>query len=239
MNTLTTAGQRDEIVAGVGIQTENNFSFAGNQGAVASPTLFTVTGVVAVKLIGVVTSTLTSGGTPTIEVGTAITTAGILAQVTDATGLAVNEIWHDATPDASVELSSVMAEKIVTQDIKVKIASAAITAGRIRFICLWRPLSVGASVASAVTGDGISTSPSLSPSVSPSSSASASISPSASASPSASRSPSASISPSSSASSSVSPSASQSPSASRSPSASVSPSSSVSPSASNSPSFGP
>lgn len=242
MNLLATLGQQQEITAGVGIQTENNFNFAGNQGAIGSYTLFSVTGVVAVKVIAVVTSSITSGGTPTIEVGTTVNTAGVIAQVTDATGLAVNEIWHDATPDSTVEAVSgaaSFAEKIVTQDIKVKIATAAITGGSIRFIVLWRPLSVGASVVTSNVGDRISSSASVSPSVSPSASVSRSVSPSASSSPSASRSPSASVSPSASASASRSPSASQSPSASRSPSSSLSPSASRSPSASASPSFAP
>ena len=101
MNNLTTLGQNYEIMAGVGIQSENNFSVAGNQGAVASYTLFTVTGVVACKVIGVVTQTVTSGGAPTFEVGTATNTAALIAQITDATGLVAKEIWHDATPDAT------------------------------------------------------------------------------------------------------------------------------------------
>lgn len=242
MNLLATPGQNQEIIAGTGIQTENNFSFAANQGAIGSYTLFTVTGVVAVKIFGVVTSTITSGGAPTIEVGTTINTAGIIAQVVDGTGLAVNEIWHDATPDSTVEAVSGMtsfAEKVVTQDVKVKIGAAAATGGSIRFICLWRPLSNGASVVTSNVGDRISSSASISPSVSPSASVSRSVSPSASQSPSASLSPSASRSPSASASASLSPSSSLSPSASRSPSASISPSASQSPSASRSPSFAP
>lgn len=241
-NFLATLGQQQEIIAGVGIQSENNYSFVGNQGAVGSYTLFTVTGVVAVKIVGVVTATVTSAGAPAIEVGTTINTAALIPQVVDGTGLAVNEIWHDATPDSSVELISGLSsfpEKLVTQDIKVKVSTAAATGGSVRFIVLWRPLSSGALLVAVNPGDRISASASVSASVSPSASTSPSSSASRSQSPSASASPSASVSPSASASRSLSPSTSLSPSASQSPSASRSPSSSASPSASASPTFAP
>lgn len=234
-----------EIIAGTGIENHNRVTFDAANGKVGSFTIFTVTGLVAVKVIAVVESTVTSGGTPTIEVGTATNTAGIIAQVTDATGLAANEIWHDATPDSTVEAVSgaaSFAEKLVSQDIQVKIGTAAITGGRIRFTVLWRPISANSYLSSSNVGGSaspsvspsasISPSASRSPSASASSSASPSLSPSASVSPSASRSPSSSASasvslstsPSSSASASLSPSASSSPSASISPSSSVSPS---------------
>lgn len=232
----------EAIQAGVGIHTWNRVTFkggTGDPGAIGSTTIFTVTGAVAVKVVAFVDVTLV--GAATIELGTTATTAGIIAQVSDATGLAAGEIWHDATPDASVELVSGLAsfaEKIVSQDIKLKVASAAITAGRINFVCFWRPITDDGKVTSAVAGGQGSSSPSPSPSasasasVSPSTSASKSSSPSASLSPSSSLSPStsvsrsasASVSPSSSASASASPSGSKSPSASQSPSSSASPS---------------
>lgn len=108
-------------------------------------TLFTVTGTVFVKLFAVV-EVAPVGATATLIVGTAITTAGLIASTT-ATNLAIGEIWHDATPDASVELSTVAAEKIVNQNIIQTVGTANITAGRIKYICLWRPASAGATVA--------------------------------------------------------------------------------------------
>ena len=111
-------------------------------------TLFTVTGTVAVKLFGICTVNL-AGNSATLEVGTALSTAGLIAQTT-ATDIDANEIWHDATPDASIELSSVATEKIVSQNIIETAATANITAGNIYYICSWYPLTPNANVVSAI-----------------------------------------------------------------------------------------
>lgn len=111
-------------------------------------TLFTVTGTVAVKLFGICTVDL-AGASATLEVGTALSTAGLIAQTT-ATDIDANEIWHDATPDASIELSSVATEKIVSQNIIETAATANITSGNIYYICSWYPLTPNANVVSAI-----------------------------------------------------------------------------------------
>lgn len=109
-------------------------------------TIFTVTGDVIVKVIGVCTTTLV-GASSTVEVGTSKDTDAILATTT-GTDIDVLEIWHDASPDNSVEASSVMTENIVAggDDIIGTAKIANVTAGVIRFICLWRPLSRDGSV---------------------------------------------------------------------------------------------
>lgn len=120
----------------------------GDEGGTSDPlTLFTVTGVVAMKLFGVCSSDLASAGGGTLEVGTALSTASLIAQTT-ATAIDVNEIWHDATPDASVELSSVATEKIVTQDVIETVGTADITGGNVYYICAWYPLSPDGQVTS-------------------------------------------------------------------------------------------
>lgn len=212
-------GNLDELIAGVGnaAHTRLTFGAGGTSGNTGAVTLFNVTGLVAVKIYCVGEVALT-GASATIEVGVTGTTAGLVAQTT-ATALIANEIWHDATPDALLELSSVSTEKIISSNIILTIATAAVTGGRVRFTVLWRPVTKDSYLEPVVF---TSASPSLSPS--------ASLSPSSSLSPSASLSPSSSISPSASSSLSLSPSSSLSPSASRSPSASVS--LSLSPSAS-------
>ena len=118
-----------------------------NDGTSDPFTLYTVTGVVAAKLFGVCTVNL--AGTGTVEVGTAISTAGLIAQTT-GTDIDANEIWHDATPDASIELLTVATTKIVTQNIIETIGTADITSGNIYYVCLWRPLTPGSTVVSAV-----------------------------------------------------------------------------------------
>ena len=99
-----------------------------------------VTGVVAMQLIGVCTVDFVSGGGGTLEVGTALSTAGLIAQAT-ATDLDVGDIWHDATPDASIELVTVATAKIVTQDVNYVVGTADISAGAITWYILWSPIS--------------------------------------------------------------------------------------------------
>jgi hypothetical protein len=111
-------------------------------------TLFTVTGTVMMKLFGICTVSLV-GDSATLEVGTALSTAGLIAQTT-ATAIDANEIWHDATPDASIELSSVATEKIVSQNVIETVATANITAGNIYYICSWYPLTPDGNVVSAI-----------------------------------------------------------------------------------------
>ena len=112
-------------------------------------TIFTVTGDVIVKVIGICTTSLVGAGT--VEVGITGGTALILAQVANATTIDAGQIWHDAAVDAKVELASVMVEKIVSggSDIIGTSGTADITAGVIKFICLWKPISEGSSVAAA------------------------------------------------------------------------------------------
>ena len=110
--------------------------------------IFTVTGIVRAKVFAVCTTTLTIDATATLEVGTAIGTASIIAQVA-GDAIDVNEIWHDAAPDASVEASTVVAENIVTQDIIGTTATANILTGVIKFICLWKPVSNDGNVVAA------------------------------------------------------------------------------------------
>jgi hypothetical protein len=126
--------------AGGTVNDPGDFDGTGNP-----TTLFTVTGTVYCRLFAVV-EVAPVGATATIVVGTAVTAAGLIASTT-ATNLAIGEIWHDATPDASVELATVATEKIVNQNIIQAVGIANITAGRLRYICLWRPITANATVA--------------------------------------------------------------------------------------------
>lgn len=249
-NPVATLGQQYEIMAGIGIQTENHITFnggnTGDPGNLASTpaTIFHITGLVAIKIFAIGEATLVGSGA-TLTLGTATSAAAIIASTT-ATAIHTHFNWWSATP-AAVTVSSNVTEFVTEEDIILTLGTASVTAGSLRFIAIWRPLSQDASVVSNPSGlKAISASPSISPSssVSPSASASPSASSSPSSSSSASQSPSASNSPSASRSPSASSSSSKSPSASTSPSASVSPSSSASssssastsPSASSSPS---
>jgi len=108
--------------------------------------LFHVTGTVRMRIIGVVETDLV--GAATANVGTSKDVAGLLTQIANTTTADEHEIWHDATLDASVELSSVATEKIVANGLDVLFynGSANITAGAIRFLVSWTPLSEGSLV---------------------------------------------------------------------------------------------
>lgn len=102
-------------------------------------TLFNVTGVVRMRILAKCLVNL-AGATATLAVGTALSTTGLITTTT-ATDIDANELWHDATPDASIEATSVLAEKVVSQNVIQTVGTANITAGEIMYTCLWYPLS--------------------------------------------------------------------------------------------------
>lgn len=110
--------------------------------------IFDVTGTVLMKLFARCSTTLTIDPTATLEVGTAATTAGLIAQ-TAGDAIDAEEIWHDATPDASIEETSVIAERIVSDSVQGLTATANINTGVIDYVCLWKPISKNGNVVSA------------------------------------------------------------------------------------------
>lgn len=120
----------------------------GDNGGTSDPlTLFTVTGVVLMKLFGVCSVNL-AGATATLEVGTVLNPAGLIAQTT-ATNLIAGELWHDATPDATLELATVLTEKVVAADVIETVGTADITAGNVYYVCSWYPLTPTSRVTSS------------------------------------------------------------------------------------------
>ncbi|KKT30492.1 MAG: hypothetical protein UW18_C0015G0003 [Microgenomates group bacterium GW2011_GWF1_44_10] len=133
----------DKVVTFVSTTNGNgDFNGTGNP-----ETLFNVTGTVLIRILAKCTTGLTSSS-GTLEVGTALSTAGLIAQTT-ASAIDTNEIWHDATPDSSVEATTVLAQKIVSQDVIQTVATADISAGVIRYTAIWYPLSADAEVTAA------------------------------------------------------------------------------------------
>lgn len=126
----------------------STWTFVGNAtGDQAAHTLFTVTGDVLVTVFGVCDTNIAGAGT--MEVGVAGNTAGIIAQIADATDLDDGDIWVDATPGVGVE--ALPTTKIINDgaDIILTIGTADLTAGVVDFYCMWRPLSEGSSVSVA------------------------------------------------------------------------------------------
>ena len=124
---------------------QKTYTFAAaTTGATGAHALLTVTGLVEMTVIARCSTNL--AGAATIELGTAATTAGILAQVADATDIDAGDIWHDATVDASIELTSVAKRNLVGQSVILTIGSTAITAGVITFYVRWAPISSDGNV---------------------------------------------------------------------------------------------
>lgn len=122
----------------------------GDSGGTGTPaTLFTVTGTVIMRLMAVCTTTLT-GAAGTVEVGIVGNTAAFLAQIVGTT-LVAGEIWNDATPTSAIGVPADFPEYIIGngQDIVQTVATADITAGVIKYLCFWYPLSADGNVVAA------------------------------------------------------------------------------------------
>lgn len=132
----------------LGLLASKEITYVGaSTGAIGAKTLFTVTGVVAVRVFAVCGLTIVGAGT--LEVGISGATAIILAQIADATALATDEIYTDATPTTKVE--ALPSELIIGngQDIIQTIGAAALTAGKLTYYCLWTPISADGNVVAA------------------------------------------------------------------------------------------
>lgn len=133
-------------IQNLGLTTTKAITYSAlTTGATGTTTLYTVTGVVALRIFGVVSGTdLTGSGT--LEVGISGNTAVLIAQTTGTT-LDVGEIWIDSSP-ATVELLPALSILNGTNIIQT-IGTDTITAGTITYYCLWNPVSTDGNVVAA------------------------------------------------------------------------------------------
>ena len=134
---------------------ENYYSDISVLTTAASPvTLFTVTGLVEAKCVGVSGAALAStGNTGTLAVGVTGATTGLLGTTTvDGTNFpAANTVWIDTSPTL---LGEAMAGAnlngfLTASNIILTIATNNMTTGSLRFLLAWRPWSSDGSVVSA------------------------------------------------------------------------------------------
>lgn len=117
----------------------------------ASHEVFTVTGLVRVRLWALCTENVAGGGS--IQFGYEGATDGLIASTT-ATDLDANELWYDATPTTQIDtFANVVFDRVINGlDIGYEITAAATTNGTLEFHCVWEPLTAGASVVAGAGG---------------------------------------------------------------------------------------
>jgi len=118
----------------------------GDGGAVASYTIFTVTGDVLVQCYGICDVACVGAGNIQLGIGG----GAELIPITVAANLISNEIWHDATPTTTSETLDIDANRTAvvanSNDIQLNINGAILTDGDIDFYCRWLPLSADGNV---------------------------------------------------------------------------------------------
>jgi len=117
-------------------------------GAIASKELFTVTGEVLATVVPICeTTALTGGATATIEYGVAGDTDLFVGAIT-ATTWDVGEIGINVTPLAYLVVSDTQPKWAYLSDVDIgyEVKLATIDTGRVRWYCLWYPLSTDANV---------------------------------------------------------------------------------------------
>ena len=121
-------------------------------GSVATHELFTVTGLVRVKIVA--ECTVNVAGTGSIQLGEETTTDSMIA-VTAGTDLDAGELWYDATPTTATDTTStVILDKIVNAlDVGYEISVGTLTSGAITFHCWYEALNATGAV---VASDGLS-----------------------------------------------------------------------------------
>jgi len=115
-------------------------------------TLFTVTGDVKVKVIAICKTTCASAAGANVSIKSTSGAAGSIIAVTDVTLIAQNEIWHDATPDSQIELTSVEKDYILSGSDNIDFGlepAKQVDSGAITFYCFWTPLSADGAVVAA------------------------------------------------------------------------------------------
>jgi hypothetical protein len=130
-------------------------AWGNDGGALDGGTLFTVTGLVYVKLLGVCTTDCTGAGS-TDEVGITGATA-IFMPITTMTNLDEGEIWiNDTTPatyfivgEEQAAADNLPEYLLNGTDIIMTTKTANTEAGVIDFYCIWRPISSDANVVAA------------------------------------------------------------------------------------------
>lgn len=120
---------------------------AGSTGSVNPHNLFTVTGLVKARFFAVCSKDVAGAGT--IEVGTAKSTAGLIAQ-TVGTTIDNGEVWTAAAPATDFVAVSGLAEYLLNSTTVIyTVGTDTLTDGTITFYCVWVPVNSTGKVVAA------------------------------------------------------------------------------------------
>jgi hypothetical protein len=111
----------------------------------ASYPAFTVSGVVAVKVVGHVLVAVTDNAATT-SVGTTTSAAGLIAATAGSAMLTVDQLWVDNAPS---DFETFPANWTVISESIVVDGDAALVAGIVALHCYWFPVSANATLAAA------------------------------------------------------------------------------------------
>lgn len=111
----------------------------------ATQDIFTVTGVVEIRIVGVCTTNVTNHG-DSISVGDATTPQLFIAN-TVASSIDAGEIWVDSSPSAQTE--TIPTSILYANQTVILTGSANVTAGVVDFYAFWMPVSSNAVVSAA------------------------------------------------------------------------------------------
>jgi hypothetical protein len=141
------------------VKTTCNFTASGPWEDVASHEVFTVTGLVRVRIWIECTSTLTDvADGATIQFGYEGSTNAWIAATNCARAgaglLSTGCLWYDTSPLTTPDITStVIFDKIVNElDIGFEVAGAALTGGVLDFHCVWEPMNDTGNVVSGAGG---------------------------------------------------------------------------------------
>lgn len=129
------------------IANQPRYLYTGSVDPSSTPvTLFGVTGDVAAKVIGFCVDDCTTSDAITLEVGIAGDTAIVLPQIADATSLMQGLVYDDATPTVPTFDPETVPWRFLQSTDIIQTSTGTYTAGAMKYLCWWLPLSAASNV---------------------------------------------------------------------------------------------
>lgn len=139
----------DVVSPSVRVEKLITFTGAAGLGAQGAVPLFTVTGAVLIDKIMAVCEVDLVGASATLALGVTGATTLFLGATT-ATDIDADDLWLSTTPNANgIALAAALQNIAIHQNIISTVGTADITAGAIRYVVLYTPISEDGEVVAA------------------------------------------------------------------------------------------